>query len=454
MVPGVRGRGPGPVTTGAAAGLLSGFLIARRVLRAPAPLPVADPRLARHVGRAGPQDVAATRRRQRETSSPGTPPLARAMETAHRGAELAGRPQQAVWQFLRAVRAELSDPLTPVLALGSAASAVLGSPVDAVLVGSVLTGNSMLAASQRLRAESRLNELLAQQIPPARKVTIGPDGSPVYTDVIAAQLRPGDVIEVRTHEVVPADARLIEEDDLEVDESSLTGESLPVEKQVDATPGAELAERRCMLYAGTTIVAGTAVALVTAVGADTQARRAAELVSSELPQIGLEPQLSQLTNRAFPVSVAGGLLVGALGLLRRKGLREAVASGIAITVAAVPEGMPLVATLAQAASARRLTNYGALVRVPRSVEALGRIDVVCFDKTGTLSENRLRVSQVHPAEGYSRDDVLRCAAQRRPGRQRRPAAARHRPRHRRGGAVGERLEPGRRGGRPSAVPVR
>ncbi|MGA7135824.1 MAG: HAD-IC family P-type ATPase, partial [Mycobacterium sp.] len=409
MVPGVRGRGPGPVTTGAAAGVLSGFLIARGVLRAPAPLPA--PINEWHA-----MSVEQVRKMlpppdTEETVEPRHSPLAaRAIETAHRGAELADRPRHAVWQFLQAVRAELSDPLTPVLALGSAASAILGSPVDAILVGSVLTGNSMLAASQRLRAEGRLNELLAQQIPPARKVTIGPDGSPVYTDVRAVQLRPGDVIEVRTHEVVPADARLIEEDDLEVDESSLTGESLPVEKQVDATPGAELAERRCMLYAGTTIVAGTAVALVTAVGADTQARRAAELVSSELPQIGLEHQLSHLTNQAFPVSAAGGVLVGALGLVRRKGLRQAVASGIAITVAAVPEGMPLVATLAQAASARRLTNYGALVRVPRSVEALGRIDVVCFDKTGTLSENRLRVSQVHPAEGYSRDDVLRFAA--------------------------------------------
>src|SRR6201995_278823 len=275
---------------------------------------------------------------------------------------------------------------------------------------SVYTGNSMLAASQRLRAESRLNELLAQQIPPARKVTFDPDGSPVYTEVKAAQLRPGDVIEVRTHEVGPADARLIEEEDLEVDESTLTGESMPVEKQVEPTPGAELAERRSMLYGGTTIVAGPAVALVTAVGADTQARRAADLVSSELPQIGLEHQLSQLTNRAFPVSVAGGLLVSGLGLLRSKGIRQAVSSGIAITVAAVPEGMPLVATLAQAASARRLTNYGALVRVPRSVEALGRIDVVCFDKTGTLSESRLRVSQVHPVGSYSREDVLRYAA--------------------------------------------
>jgi cation-transporting P-type ATPase I len=408
MVPGVRGRGPGPVTTGAAAGLLSGYLIARRVVQAPTPLPA--PMHEWHA-----MSIEQVRKMLPPPDSEETPELrdgtlARAMDTAHRGAELTGRPRRAVWQFLKAVQAELSDPLTPVLALGSAASAILGSPVDAVLVGSVLTGNSVLAASQRLRAESRLNELLAQQIPPARKVTTGPDGEPVYTDVVAEQLRPGDVIEIRTHEVIPADARLIEEDDLEVDESTLTGESLPVEKQIDATPGAELAERRCMLFGGTTIVAGTAVALVTAVGADTQARRAAALASGEVPDVGLQHQLSKLTNQAFPVSTAGGGLVGLLGLLRGRGMREAVASGIAITVAAVPEGMPLVATLAQAASARRLTEYGALVRIPRSVEALGRVDVVCFDKTGTLSENRLRVAQVHPVAGYSRDDVLRFAA--------------------------------------------
>ncbi|MBV8860689.1 MAG: HAD-IC family P-type ATPase, partial [Mycobacterium sp.] len=409
MVPGVRGLGPGPVTTGAAAGLLSGYLMARRVVRAPTPVPA--PINEWHA-----MSVEQVRKMlpppdDEESTAPHQRPLAaRAMQTAQRGADLIGRPRRAVWQFAKAVQAELSDPLTPVLALGSAASAILGSPVDAVLVGSVLTGNSVLAASQRLRAESRLNELLAQQVPPARKVRTGPDGTPVYAEVIAEQLRPGDVIEIRTHEVIPADARLIAEDDLEVDESTLTGESLPVEKQIEATPGAELAERRCMLFAGTTIVAGTAVAVVTAVGADTQARRAAELAAGEVPDVGLQHQLSKLTNQAFPVSTAGGALVGVLGLLRGRGLREAVASGIAITVAAVPEGMPLVATLAQAASARRLTEYGALVRIPRSVEALGRVDVVCFDKTGTLSENRLRVAQVHPVAGHTREDVLRFAA--------------------------------------------
>jgi magnesium-transporting ATPase (P-type) len=394
MIPGVRGLGPGPVTTGAAAGALSGYLLARGIMTADTPRPAAV-----HEWHA--MSVEQVRR--------ALPPPAPEADASPAGR--APAPPNAVWQLLKAVRAELTDPLTPVLALGSAASAVLGSPVDAVLVFSVLTGNSILAASQRLRAENRLDRLLAQQVPPARRVDTGPDGERTYTDVIAAQLRPGDVIEIRTHEVVPADARILEEVDVEVDESTLTGESLSVEKQVDATPGADLAERRCMLYAGTTVVAGTAVAVVTAVGADTQERRAAELVSGDTSSdIGLQHQLSQLTNRAFPVSVTGGALVGGLGLLRGTGLRQAVASGIAIAVAAVPEGMPLVATLAQSASARRLTKYGALVRVPRSVEALGRIDVVCFDKTGTLSENRLRVAEVRPAPGHSPEEVLRHAA--------------------------------------------
>src|SRR5271166_2781140 len=399
MIPTVRGIGPGPVNLGAAAGLISGYLLARGVMNADTPRPAAM------------HEWHAMSIEQARKILPPPDSEASAPEATHRVAELAASPAVTLWQLAKAVRAELSDPLTPILAHGSVASAVLGSPVDAVLVFSVLAGNSVLAASQRLRAESRLNRLLAQQIPPARVVSTGPGGERLYTDVIAAQLRPGDVIEVRTHEVVPADARILEEVDVEVDESTLTGESLSVEKQVEATPGADLAERRCMLDAGTTVVAGTAVALVTAVGADTQERRAAELVSADLSsEIGLQHQLSQLTNQAFPVSVTGGALVGALGLLRRTGLHQAVASGIAIAVAAVPEGMPLVATLAQSASARRLTKFGALVRVPRSVEALGRIDVVCFDKTGTLSQNRLRVAQVHAAPGYSREQVLHCAA--------------------------------------------
>lgn len=401
MVPGVRarrGRGPGPVTLGAAAGLMSGYLLARRVVRAPAPRPAVV-----H------EWHAMSVEQVRELLPAPDPDM---QSRAANGDGASGNP---AWQFAKAVRAELSDPLTPIMAVGSAATAILGSPIDAVMVGTVLVGNAMLAAGQQLRAENKLNRLLAQQTPPARKFGTGPDGTPVYTELVADRLQPGDVIEVRSNEVVPADARVIEATDLEVDESSLTGESLSVDKQTAPIPGAELAERRCMLYAGTTVVAGTAVALVTAVGAETQTRRAVEVAAGDLPVVGLQHQLSRIMYRAMPVSAGGGVLVGALGLLRGGGLRHALGDAIAIAVAAVPEGMPLMATLAQYASAQRLSKTGALVRVPRAVEALGRVEVICFDKTGTLSENRLRVTLVHPVSGHSDADVLRTAAEAAPG---------------------------------------
>lgn len=413
MLPGVRGRGPGPVTTGAAAGALSGYWLARRAVDAAMPRPAAVHEWhamsidqVRAVLPLPDQDMPAETRH-----APAAAAALAAVDLARRGAQRTA-PPKLFWQFAQAVRSELSDPITPVLALGAAASAVLGSPVDAILVGSVVSGNAVLAAAQRLVAERRLNVLLNEQVAPARKVILGATADDrTYCDVVAEDLRPGELIEVRSHEVVPADGRLIDADDLEVDESSLTGESLSVVKQVEATPGADLAERECMVYAGTTVITGTALALVTAAGGDTYSRRAADLVAGEQSAVGLQHQLSLLTSRAWRISLAGGALVTGLGMLRRTGLRQSVASGIAIAVAAIPEGLPLVATLAQQASARRLTKSGVLVRVPRSVEALGRVDVVCFDKTGTLSQNRLRVTEAKPAPGYTADQVLTFAAQ-------------------------------------------
>jgi cation-transporting ATPase I len=310
-------------------------------------------------------------------------------------------------RFARTVGAELSDPLTPVLATGAAATAMLGESTDALLVGGVTVANALLSGVQRLRAETALESLLLEQDVTVHRET--PDGQ---EDVPGGALRVGDVVQVESGDVLAADARLLDAQDLEVDESNLTGESLSVAKTVPATPGADVADRTCMLFDGTTVVAGRGRAVVVAVGGATQAGRAARAAGGAAPPAGVQARLGELTSSVLPLTLAGGGAVTALGVLWGRPLREAVRSGLAVAVAAVPEGLPLVATVAQQSAARRLSGRGAVVRSARVLEALGRVDTVCFDKTGTLTENRLRVARLVPvgADGPDEEELLRLAA--------------------------------------------
>ncbi|MFF4761787.1 HAD-IC family P-type ATPase [Streptomyces sp. NPDC001292] len=212
--------------------------------------------------------------------------------------------------------------------------------------------------------------------------------------VPAQDLRVGDVIALGPLDVVPADARLLVSDRLEIDEAALTGEPAPVAKDPAATPGAELAERSCMVYEGCTVPAGTGYAVVVATGAQSEAGRAADLAGHAATPPGIEGHLAALTRTALPAVGIGGAAVTLLGLMQGVPVREALASGVAVAVAAVPEGLPLVATMAQSAAARRLSRHGVLTRSARVLEALGRVDVVCFDKTGTLTEGRLTVTRL------------------------------------------------------------
>ncbi|MDK3258522.1 cation-translocating P-type ATPase [Blastococcus capsensis] len=307
-------------------------------------------------------------------------------------------------RFARTVAAELADPLTPILVTGAGATAVLGEVTDAVLVGSVTAINAVVSGLQRLRAESALEALLLEQETCARRET---DSG--HEEVPGTALRVGDVLLVEAGTVVAADARLLEASDLEVDESGLTGESLSVAKSVAATPGAEVGDRTCMLFDGTTVVAGRGRAVVVAVGSATQAGRAARAAGGAAPPAGVQARLAELTRAVLPLTLAGGAAVTVLSVLWRRPLRESVSAGVAIAVAAVPEGLPLVATVAQQAAARRLSRRGAVVRSARVLEALGRVDTVCFDKTGTLTENRLRVTRLVPLDG-TEEELLRLAA--------------------------------------------
>ncbi|MFI1422221.1 HAD-IC family P-type ATPase [Streptomyces sp. NPDC020731] len=383
-----------PVNVAAAGALLTGWTEGLRVARATPP----EPRLHVPWHALEPHEARGLLRDTRTDAEPGGLALL-AERSRRRAARLtrtpAAAPARWTWQAAGAVRRELDDPLTPVLATGAVASALLGSLVDALLVVGAMDINAVAGGLQRLRAERALARLAAHQRPRARRQVT--HGGTVTVD--AARLRPGDRISLGAGDVVPADARLLEADGLEVDESSLTGESLPVAKALDPTPGAPVAQRTCMVFEGTTVVAGRADALVVDTGERTEAGRAVALAARTPPPAGVQARLQELTRKALPVTLTGGALVTGLSLLRGSPLRRAVSGGVAVAVAAVPEGLPLVATVAQMAAARRLSRRGVLVRTPRTLEALGRVDTVCFDKTGTLTENRLRLVRVATADG-------------------------------------------------------
>ncbi|WP_225810867.1 cation-translocating P-type ATPase [Streptomyces spinosus] len=413
VLPGLRHA---PVDAGAAMALLSGVCSALGVAAARAPHP--RPRVHWH-------ELDPDQARDRLAHDPAAGPepsdtlTARMRKAAKRvGRHPAAAPARWSYRLGRAVRSELQDPLTPVLAVGSAASAILGSVMDALLVVGALDLNALVGGIQRLRAERALSGLVAEQKQRARLVppeTEAPAGGTRTVD--AGKLRPGDVIQLKTDDVVPADARLLWQEGLEVDESALTGESLPVEKRTDPTPHAPVADRRCMVFEGTTVVAGEARALVVDTGDRTEAARAVHLAARTPPSGGVQARLQELTRKALPLTLAGGAAVTGLALMRGTPIREAVSGGVAVAVAAVPEGLPLVATVAQLAAARRLSRGGVLVRTPRTLEALGRMDTICFDKTGTLTENRLRLVRtsdaggtVHAVDDAGSEETIRVAA--------------------------------------------
>ncbi|MFF4800661.1 HAD-IC family P-type ATPase [Streptomyces sp. NPDC001351] len=402
-----------PVDASAAWALLSGARAARGVAAARAPHP--RPRVAWHELQPG-----EVRDRLEHETEPEPAFAEQLTDRARTAVRTLGRqpvlaPVRGSLELFRAVRRELDDPLTPVLAVGSAAEAILGSVVDALLVVGALDLNALVGGVQRLRAERALSKLLAEQKPKARVTEEETSAEPHLVD--AAKLTPGDVIELRADDVVPADARLLWADGLEVDESALTGESLPTDKGTDPTPHAAVPDRHCMVFEGTTLVAGQARAVVVDTGDRTEAARAVHLAARTPPAGGMQARLRELTGKELPLTLAGGAAVTALSLLRGAPVRRAVSGGVAVAVAAVPEGLPLVATVAQMAAARRLSSRGVLVRTPRTLEALGRMDTICFDKTGTLTENRLRLVRVSDAGGTAHapddeaaDTTLRTAA--------------------------------------------
>jgi cation-transporting P-type ATPase I len=303
------------------------------------------------------------------------------------------KPPAAALQLLSAMADEVINPLSPLLAAGAGLSAVAGSIDDALMVGGVVLLDAVLGGVQRFTTERQIERLARGETP---RAVVRRGG--VWDIAPASKLVRGDVILLEAGDVVPADCRVLEAVSLEVDASSFTGESLPVEKAAAPSFAANLADRSSMLYEGTAIAAGRATALVVAVGEDTEARRGAASAGGPPVESGVEARLSRLMSLTAPVAGAAGLGLLAIGLLRGRKLDEVVGTAVSMAVAAVPEGLPLLSTAAQLASSKRLAKKGALVRNPRCIEALGRVQAICFDKTGTVTEGRLVLHSISDGE--------------------------------------------------------
>ncbi|MFF8589688.1 cation-translocating P-type ATPase [Streptomyces althioticus] len=305
--------------------------------------------------------------------------------TLHGPNALPEAPRTPVW---RRVAQQLHDPLILVLLVAAVLTIATGDLSDAAVIICVVVVNTTVGVVQEVRAEQAVRALSALSAPTARVVRDGTERS-----VPAAEVVPGDVVLLAEGDIVPADGDVASAAALLTDESSLTGESVPVEK----SPGGK--ETSGAVSAGTVVVHGRGRAVVTATGPDSALGRIAGLMRAAPGPTPLQRRLAQFGRVLAAVVVALCALVLALGLVRGQPVELMIVAAISLAVAAVPESLPAVVTLALALGARRMADRHAIVRRLPAVEALGSVTVFATDKTGTLTEGRMAAERLWTPAG-------------------------------------------------------
>ena len=289
------------------------------------------------------------------------------------------------------LKRQVASLIVLLLAVAALAAFVFGDALDGAAILAVLCANTLIGFVNELRAVQSMEALRKLG---TMRATVRRDGRAQI--VPAEELVPGDVVLLDAGDVVTADVRLVNASKVEVDESTLTGESLPVAKSADTLlEDAALHERACMLFKGTALTRGTAEGLVVATGMGTELGGIARLVRSARKQATpLERRLERLGTRLIWVVLGVAVLTTLGGILAGKPALLMIETAIALAVAAIPEGLPVVATLALTRGMARMARRNALVNRLSAVETLGATTAIFTDKTGTLTENRMQVRRV------------------------------------------------------------
>jgi len=312
--------------------------------------------------------------------------------------------REATRPLWRVFLEQFRSPMIGLLLVACAVSALMGEHADAIAIGAIVVLNAIVGFAQEFKAEQALMALRSLTAPRARVLR---DGIPVVLP--ASEIVPGDVLLLEAGDIVAADARLTEAHSLATNEAPLTGESVPVDKSIRPTPaGTPLAQRTDQVFMGTAVARGTGTAVVSATGMSTELGHIAHLLASaEETETPLQQRLARVMRTLLLACAGIVLLVALLGLLRGQDWLLVLRSSISLAVAAMPEGLPAVITIALALGVRRMATRHALVRRLQAVETLGSATVVCTDKTGTLTSGIMEVREVW---GPDKDAVLWTAA--------------------------------------------
>jgi Ca2+-transporting ATPase len=295
----------------------------------------------------------------------------------------------APWRLLLA---QFRNVLILILLVAVGLSLVLGHATEAIVIGAIVLLAALLGFVQEYRAERAIEALREMAAPTATVLRGG-----VEVDVPARELVPGDVLLLRAGDRASADGRLVEAVNLRVEESALTGESLPVEKQTTELEGDDLpvGDRTNMVYSGTAAVYGRGSAVVVATGMQTEFGGIARMLESiERAKTPLQLSLDSVAMILARVAIVVVLLVVSVGLLRGQPLLDMLLFGVALAVAVVPEALPAVVTISLTLAAQRMARRNALVRRLPAIETLGSVSVICTDKTGTLTRDEMTVRKI------------------------------------------------------------
>ncbi len=322
--------------------------------------------------------------------------------SVHGPNELIEKGKKKAWRILLA---QVKEVMILILLATVIVSAALQEYIDAIVILVIVVLNTILGFWQEFKAENAMAALKKMTVP---NVRVRRDGA--ERQISARELVPGDILLIEAGNIVPADARLIVAANLKVQEAALTGESESVEKDTGERPDGDLAlaDRKNMIYRGTVVTYGRGEAVVTGTGMETELGKIATMLQDvEDEQTPLQRRLAKLGKS---LAMAAGVLiiiVAGMNYLQGAGLKEIFMTAINMAVAAIPEGLPAVVTIALALGAQQMLKKKALIRRLPAVETLGGVTVICSDKTGTLTQNKMTVSDVVlPGHRYSLDEAV------------------------------------------------